>query len=68
MTFPDIIEIIKEIAKALAVIISGATVLFRVFLKIAETTETKKDDRIIKRTIKKLTRVLEFLSLNVDID
>jgi len=68
MSLTEIIEIIKEIARALAIIISGSTVLFRVFLKIAKTTETKKDDDILKRAIKMLTRALEFLSLNVDVD
>ncbi len=64
MNITEIIEIIKELAKAIAIIISGATVLFRVFLKIAKTTETKKDDAMLTKIIKKLTRILEFLSLN----
>ena len=45
-------------------IIGGATVLFRLLMPLAEATEYKWDDTILKKALLVTTKITELVSLN----
>ena len=65
MDASTIMELVIQVGEGTLMIIGGATVIFRVLVKVSKYTKTQKDDNFVKKILDFLYKASEIISGNL---